>query len=137
MGVNGLTSQIIGAAIEVHRELGPGLLESAYQACMIHELAQRHIPIERNKPLYVNYKGTPIDAAYRLDILVDAQVVVEIKSVERLDPVHTAQVLTYLRLSGCNVGLLINFNVTLLRHGIRRLVHNFPEPSPRPLRPQR
>jgi GxxExxY protein len=127
VGSGQLTSSIIGAAIEVHRELGPGLLESAYQTCLIHELAQRGLRFERAKPMSVNYKGTIIDCAYRIDILVENRVVVELKSVERLEHVHTAQLLTYLKLSGCQIGLLINFNVPLLKDGLRRFVLHLAE----------
>ena len=105
-----LTSKIIAAAIEVHRALGPGLLESAYLACLVRELVLRGIPIEQEKPLPVEYKGVRLDCGYRLDLLVNGKVVVELKAVDALHPVHEAQLLTYLKLSGCRVGLLINFN---------------------------
>jgi GxxExxY protein len=117
-----LTSQIIGAAIEVHRELGPGLLESAYQACLARELALREIPFEQEKPLPISYKGTRLDCGYRLDFLVDNKTVVELKIVDSIQPVHEAQLLTYLRITGCRVGLLINFDVRVLRNGIVRRV---------------
>ena len=117
-----LTGQIIGAAIEVHRELGPGLLESAYQTCLAREFALRHIPFEREKPLPVEYKGVRIDCGYRLDFVVADKVIVEVKAVDEIHPVHEAQLLTYLRLTGCPVGLLINFNVLVLKDGIRRRV---------------
>lgn len=117
-----LTDQIIGAAIEVHRALGPGLLESAYQACLAHELRLRSLPFEREKPLPVEYKGVALDCGYRLDFLVDGKVIVELKAVEQVHPVHEAQLLTYLKLTGCRVGLLINFNVPLLKQGITRRV---------------
>lgn len=119
---NPLTKLIIGAAIDVHRQLGPGLLESAYEACLCHELGLRQIPYERQKPLPVIYKGLSLECGYRVDVLVDDKVVLEIKSVEGLLPIHEAQMLTYLRMGGWKVGLLINFNVTLLKQGIRRLV---------------
>lgn len=122
MEENPLTKLIIGAAIDVHRQLGPGLLESAYEACLCHELGLRQIPYERQKPLPVIYKGLSLECGYRVDVLVDDKVVLEIKSVEGLLPIHEAQMLTYLRMGGWKVGLLINFNVTLLKQGIRRLV---------------
>ncbi len=117
-----ITEQIIGAAIEVHRELGPGLLESAYEACLSHELVERGIAFKRQWPLPVAYKGQLIDCGYRIDLLVAEEVIVELKSVEVLSPVHEAQLLTYLRLSKKRVGLLINFNVKVLTNGIKRRV---------------
>ena len=116
------TEQVIGAAIEVHRELGPGLLESAYEACLAHELTEREVPFERQWPLPVAYKSQLIDCGYRTDLLVDDQVIVELKSVDAIAPVHEAQLMTYLRLSQKRVGLLINFNVEVLRDGIKRRV---------------
>ncbi len=117
-----LTSKIIAAAIEVHRALGPGLLESAYLACLVRELVLRGIPFEHEKPLPVEYKGVHLDCSYRLDLLIDGKVVVELKAVDALHPIHEAQLLTYLKLSGCRVGLLINFNVPVLKNGIKRMV---------------
>ena len=117
-----LTGQIIGAAIEVHRELGPGLLESTYQACLAQEFSMRNLPFEREKPLPVEYKGHKLDCGYRLDFVVDEKVVVELKAVEEIHPVHQAQLLTYLKLTRCKVGLLINFNVPVLKNGITRRV---------------
>jgi len=117
-----LTEQIIGAAIEVHRSLGPGLLESAYQACLAHELSLRKLSFEREKPLPIEYKGVQLDCGYRLDFLVEGKVVVELKAVESVLPVHEAQLITYLKLTGCRVGLLINFNVPVLKDGITRRV---------------
>ncbi len=117
-----LTEQIIGAAIEVHRELGPGLLESAYQACMAHELALREVSFEQEKPVPLRYKGVHLDCGYRIDFLVGGKVVVELKAVDAIVPVHEAQLLTYLKLTGCRVGLLINFNVPVLTQGIKRRV---------------
>lgn len=119
--INTLTEKIIGAAIEVHRILGPGLLESAYEECLCHELSLHNIPFERQKPLPVTYKGMHLECGYRLDILVHAMVVVEVKSVEQILPVHKAQLLSYLKLGKWPIGLLINFNVDVLKHGIRRL----------------
>ena len=120
--INILTQQIIGAAIEVHRALGPGLLESAYEACLCHELTLRRIPFECQKQLPVSYKGVRVDCGYRLDILVDGAVPVELKAVEQLLPIHEAQVLSYLRLGGWQVGLLVNFHVPVLKQGIKRIV---------------
>jgi len=117
-----LTAQIIGAAIEVHRRLGPGLLESAYQACLARELSLRNVPFEREVSLPIEYEGIQIDCSYRLDFVVAGKVVIELKAVDALQKVHEARLLTYLRLSGLRVGLLINFNVAVLKEGIRRLV---------------
>jgi GxxExxY protein len=117
-----LTGQIIGAAIDVHRALGPGLLESAYQACLARELTLRGIPYEQEKPLPIEYKGVRLDCGYRLDFLVAGKAVVELKAVDALHPVHEAQMLTYLKLTGCKIGLLINFNVPVLKNGIKRMV---------------
>ena len=117
-----LTEEIIGAAIEVHKTLGPGLLESAYEHCLCHELRVRSIPFQRQVDLLVNYKGVQFGPGYRLDLLVRDAVVVEIKSVEHHLPIHSAQLLTYLRLARCRVGLLINFNVEVLKSGIVRKI---------------
>jgi GxxExxY protein len=122
--LNNISEQIIGAAIDVHRELGPGLLESTYEACLAFELAQRKLTVERQKALSVVYKDVTLDCGYRIDLLVENEVVIEVKAVERLEPIHEAQIITYLKLSGLNLGLLINFNVKVLRNGIRRLVNN-------------
>ncbi len=116
-----LSGRIIGLAIEVHRALGPGLLESAYEACLCHELAEGGIPFSRQVPLPVVYKGIALDCAYRLDLVVEERLIVEIKTVEKLLPIHTAQLLTYLKLTGIGVGLLMNFNAEVLRDGIRRV----------------
>ena len=120
--VNVLTRELIGAAIEVHRHLGPGLLESAYSKCLIQELCLRQIPFKREWPLSMSYKGVQLHCGYRLDLLVGDAVVVEIKSIEALSPIHAAQLLTYLKLGGWKVGLLINFNVEVLKTGIHRRV---------------
>jgi GxxExxY protein len=125
--LNRITESIIGAAIDVHRGLGPGLLESAYEACLAFELAQRGLKVEQQKPLPVVYKDVKLDCGYRLDLLVEDAVIVEIKAVDRLAPIHKAQLLSYLKLTGCKVGLLLNFNVQVLKHGIRRVVSNFPD----------
>jgi GxxExxY protein len=122
MELNRITEQIIGAAIEVHRALGPGLLESAYEECLCRELSLREIPFERQRPLPVEYKGTTLDCGYRLDLLVMGTVVVEIKAVECIEPIHEAQLLTYMKLGGWKLGLLINFNVPVLKDGIRRRI---------------
>jgi GxxExxY protein len=118
-----ITGEIIGAAIEVHRELGPGLLESSYEICLARELDLRGISFEFEKPLPLEYKGVRLDCGYRLDLLVAGAVIVEVKSVEKLAPIHDAQLLTYLKLTGVKVGLLINFNVVVLKAGLKRLVH--------------
>ena len=117
-----LTEQIIGALIEVHRVLGPGLLESAYQACAAREFSLRQLVFEQEKTLPVEYKGVRVDCGYRIDFMVAGKVIVELKTVESLQPVHEAQLLTYFRLTGCKVGLLVNFNVPVLKHGIKRMV---------------
>jgi GxxExxY protein len=127
MNPNELTRAIIGAAIEVHRSLGPGLLESAYEECLCRELELQGIAFERQKPLPLEYKGLKLECGYRVDLVVDGTVVVEIKSVEALLPIHEAQLLTYMKLGGWKVGLLINFNVPVLKQGIRRLVLGLPE----------
>ena len=118
-----LTREIIGAAIEVHRELGPGLLESSYEMCLARELELRGISFEFQKPLPLKYKGIKLNCGYRLDLLVASAVIVEVKSVAALAPIHEAQLLTYLKLTGVKVGLLMNFNVVVLKDGLRRLVY--------------
>lgn len=120
--INEITKEVIGAAIAVHRALGPGLLESAYQGCLCQELALRGIPFECQVPLPLEYRRTRLECGYRLDILVAGLVVVEVKSIEAIAPIHEAQLLTYLKLGGWQVGLLINFNVVVLKDGIRRRV---------------
>lgn len=117
-----LTEQIIGAAIQVHRELGPGLLESTYEVCLCHELSLNNLKIERQKAIPIFYRGIRLDAGYRLDLVVEDQVIVEIKAVSELLSIHEAQLLSYLKQVGGGRGLLINFNVKLLKHGIRRLI---------------
>ena len=121
MEVNQITETIIGAAIEVHRSLGPGLLESAYQACLAREMALRSLAFEQEMPLHLEYKGLQLDCGYRLDFLVEHAVIVELKTVEALQPIHEAQLLTYLKLAGIKIGLLINFNVPVLKNGIKRM----------------
>ncbi len=125
--VDKITEAIIGAAIQVHRSLGPGLLESTYEACLEYELIQKGLRVERQKPLPVVYRDVRLDCGYRIDLLVEDAVVVEVKAVDHLAPIHDAQMLSYLRLSGCQVGLLINFNTKMLKQGIRRFVHGLPE----------
>ena len=117
-----ITEAIIGAAIEVHRELGPGLLESAYEECFCHELHLRDLSFQRQVELPVAYKGLKLDCGYRLDVVVENAVIVELKSIEQISPIHHAQLLTYLRLAEKKVGLLINFNVAVLKNGIVRRV---------------
>jgi len=117
-----LTEKIIGAAIEVHRNLGPGLLESAYERCLIYELEKLGLKVESQKALPLVYKEITVEQGYRLDLLVEDKVVVELKTVERLTNIHEAQILTYLKISGYKVGLLINFNIDILKRGLRRFV---------------
>ena len=119
---NELSGEIVAAAIEVHRALGPGLLESTYETCLAHELEIRRLQFERQKALPVSYKGVRLDAGYRIDLLIEDRVLVEAKAVDGLTPLHEAQVLSYLRLGGWKLGLLINFNVPLLRKGVKRIV---------------
>jgi GxxExxY protein len=119
---NELTEIVIGCAIEVHRALGPGLLESAYEVCLCRELSLRGVPLERQIPIPVEYKGVKLDCGYRADLIVGSKVLVEIKSVDQLAPIHEAQLLSYLKLRDLKVGLLINFNERMLTHGVRRKV---------------
>jgi GxxExxY protein len=121
MDINDLTGKVIGAAIEVHKILGPGLLESAYEECLCYELSNRGILFERQKELPIEYKGVTLDCGYRLDILIPDKIIIELKSCEDIQPIHGAQLLTYLKLTGIKVGLLINFNVTVLKDGIVRI----------------
>ena len=127
MKVNDVTERIIGAAIEVHKALGPGLLESAYEECLCHELSLLGIDFIRQLKLPVKYKGIELDVGYRLDLYINGCVIVELKSVAKLTPIHDAQLLTYLRLLNCKTGLLINFNVPVLKQGLRRKVLNYYE----------
>jgi len=117
-----LSDKVIGAAIEVHRHSGPGLLESAYEECLCHELTLRKMAFNRQVPLPLEYKGIHLDCGYRMDVLVESTLVIEIKAVERLMPVHEAQLLSYLKLGGIKTGLLLNFHVPVLKHGIKRMV---------------
>jgi GxxExxY protein len=122
-----ISRRIIGAAIEVHRHLGPGLLESAYEACLVFELKRLGLKVEEQKPLPVVYKDVTLDCGYRLDLVVQDEVIVEIKAVEKLLPIHEAQLLSYLRLAGKRVGLLMNFHVPVLKDGLKRIVNKFPD----------
>ncbi len=127
MDLNKLSSKIISAAIEVHKELGPGLLESTYEECLYYELQLRDLGIERQKPLPITYKGKLLDAGYRLDMVIEKAIILELKACEKIESVHQAQLLTYLKLSGLKLGLLLNFNAPLMRDGITRLVNKFDE----------
>ncbi len=127
MDLNQLTSQIIGAAIEVHKALGPGLLESTYDECLCKELELKSMSFARQKEIPVNYKGHFLDCGYRIDVLVEKEVILELKSCQELEPIHKAQLLTYLRLTGKQVGLLLNFNVVRMKDGIVRIVSDFDE----------
>jgi GxxExxY protein len=122
MDVNELSKAVIGCAIEVHRALGPGLLESTYEICLCHELTLQAIPFQRQKPIPVAYKGVTLDCSYRADLIVDRRLLVEIKAIDQTSAIHDAQLLSYLKLSGLKVGLLINFNVRMLKEGVRRKV---------------
>lgn len=123
MTENEISEKIIGCAIQVHRELGPGLLESSYEECLYYELIQSGLLVEKQKPLPLVYKEVKLDCGYRVDLLIEKKVIVEIKSVEALNDIHLAQVLTYLKLSKCKLGLLMNFNVVLLKDGLKRVVN--------------
>jgi len=123
MTINELSGMVIGAAIEVHKVLGPGLLESAYENCLCHELQLRNVIFERQKPLPITYKGVNLDCGYRLDVVVQGILVLEVKACDRIEPIHQAQLLTYLKLSGLSLGLLLNFNVPVMRDGIVRVAN--------------
>jgi len=127
MDINQLSSKIIGAAIEVHRTLGPGLLESAYEECLCYELELRRIKFERQRSLPIIYKGRRLDCGYRLDIVIENKIITELKSIEKIEPIHKAQLLSYLKLSGQKLGLLLNFNVSVMKDGIVRLVNQLEE----------
>ena len=127
MPLNQITEKVIGAAIEVHKTLGPGLLESAYEECLCKELMLRELSFSRQLSVPIKYKDMKVDCGYRLDLLIEDSIVIEIKSVEKLNSIHEAQLLTYLRLGGWKIGLLINFNVLLLKNGIKRRVLNYNE----------
>jgi GxxExxY protein len=123
LDINQLTGKVIGAAIEVHKTLGPGLLESVYEECLCHELTLQKIAFERQKELPVEYKGLKLSLGYRIDILVKEQLILELKACDAIQPIHEAQLLTYLKLSGIKYGLLINFNTTYLKDGLKRLAN--------------
>jgi GxxExxY protein len=123
MNHNDISSKIIGLAIEVHRTLGPGLLESAYKECLFYKLVQSELKVEKEKPIPLVYEKVKLDCGYRIDILVENMIVIEIKSIEALNDIHTAQILTYMKLGGYKLGLLINFNVYRLKDGIRRFIN--------------
>ncbi|NBC58775.1 MAG: GxxExxY protein [Bacteroidetes bacterium] len=123
MHENNISSKVIGAAIEVHKQLGPGLLESTYEACLLYELEEQGLEVKRQMALPIVYKKVKLNAGYRIDLLIENKVIVEIKSVEALADIHTAQLLTYLKLKDLKLGLLINFNEVLLKNGIRRIVN--------------
>jgi GxxExxY protein len=127
-----LSEKVIGACIEIHRHLGPGLLESAYEECLCHELSLAGVKFERQKTLPVSYKSVKLDCGYRLDVVLEGSLIVELKTVDQLLPIHEAQLLTYLKLSGISLGLLINFNVPTLKQGLKRIVNNFPDFSAPP-----
>lgn len=127
-----ITEQVIGCCIEIHKQLGPGLLESAYEECLCYELSALGIAFERQKPLPVKYKSVNLDCGYRLDLVIEGKIILELKTVENLLPIHEAQLLTYLKLSGLTLGLLINFNVPVLKNGIKRIANNFIDSSASP-----
>lgn len=135
--IESIATDIVDSAIKVHRQLGPGLLESAYQHCLAHELRKRGHKVLVEFALPLDYDGERIDVGYRLDIWVDDLVIIENKTVEALLPLHEAQLLTYLKLSGCHLGFLLNWNVKLMKNGIKRLVHNLPGDGPYPPKPSR
>ncbi len=126
-----ISHSIIGAAIEVHRHLGPGLLESAYEACLVFEITRLGMKVEEQKPLPVVYKEVKLDCGYRLDLVVEDEIIVEIKAIEKLLPIHDAQLLSYLRLARKKVGLLMNFHVPVLKDGLKRIVNEFPDSASR------
>lgn len=124
MTENEISKVVVDCALKVHRQLGPGLLESAYQECLMYELKNQGLAVEKEKPMPLVYDTVKLDIGYRMDLLINNKLVIEIKSVESLNDIHLAQILTYLKLSGCKLGLLINFNVALIKHGIKRVVNN-------------
>ncbi|AQQ72533.1 GxxExxY protein [Limihaloglobus sulfuriphilus] len=117
-----LSNRVIGCAIDVHKSLGPGLLESAYQQCLCHEFRLNNIKFEREKPLAVNYKGFHLDCGYRIDIVVENQIIIELKAIDLIKPIHEAQIISYMKLSGLRQGFLINFNVPILKDGLSSFV---------------
>jgi GxxExxY protein len=135
--LDSITRRIIGGAIEVHKHLGPGLLESAYESCLAFELSERGMAVERQKSLPVKYKEVLLDCGYRLDLVVEDAIIVEIKAIDQLLPIHDAQLLSYLRLSAKHVGLLINFHVRILKNGLKRIVNEFPDSARSAVKPIR
>ena len=127
MDTNTLSKRIIGIAIEVHKVLGPGLLESSYEECLCHELHLQNVSFTRQQPLPIKYKGITLDCGYKLDVVVEGSIVLELKSCEKIKSIHKAQLLTYLKLAGLNLGFLLNFNSVVMRHGIVRMVYQFKE----------
>jgi len=127
LDINELSSNIIGAAIEVHKALGPGLLESAYEECLCHEFSMRGLRYARQKPLSITYKGKKLDCSYRLDVIIEDKIILELKACEKVEQIHKAQLLTYLKISGLNLGLILNFNVPIMRDGIVRIVNDLKE----------
>ena len=125
MSENELTNIVFTSALSVHRELGPGLLESAYEECLYHELCNLDLFVEKQKPLPLVYKGVRLDVGYRIDLLIESKLIIELKSIESLNDLHLAQILTYLKLSNCKLGLLINFNSVLLKNGVKRVINGF------------
>ena len=125
---NEITEKIIGAAIKVHQRLGPGLLESAYQACLYYEIMKEGLTVEKEKPLSLIYEEVKLDCGYRIDLLVEHTIIVEVKSVDALADIHLAQILTYLKLSNKRIGLLVNFNVTRLKDGLKRVINKYYQP---------
>ena len=134
--IEAIATDIVDCVIKIHKELGPGLLESAYQHCMAHELRKRDREVQTEVLLPIVYDGQHINAGYRIDMLIDGLVIIENKTVEQLLPIHMAQLMTYLKLSGNHVGFLLNWNVKLMKYGIRRVVHDLQIPSPYPKRQQ-
>jgi len=124
MNENDISKIVVDCALKVHRQLGPGLLESAYQECLLFELVNQGLKVEKEKPMPLIYNTVNLDIGYRIDLLINSKLIIEIKSVDSLNDIHLAQILTYLKLSGCKLGLLINFNVALIKHGIKRVVNN-------------
>ena len=124
MTENEIATQVVESSLNIHRALGPGLLESTYQECMFYEIQKKGLHVEKDKPLPLTYEGIELDAGYKIDLLVENKFIIEIKSVEALNEVHLAQILTYLKFSNCKLGLLINFNVALIKHGIKRVANS-------------
>ncbi len=125
MNENEISKIVVDAGLKVHRTLGPGLLESAYEACLYHELCSRHLQVEKQKPLPLIYEGVILKAGYRIDLLVENKLIIEIKSADSLHPLHEAQLLTYLKVSNCKLGLLMNFNTVLFKDGVRRYINGY------------